>query len=219
MEGSWHQTGGSMSVTSPITTVYPNGQVLVSTAFTPAQLNVLMQSLTCGMLGINPVDPSLVRIDWQTEGQPFENVNYDVCYLACNPVDVEYSRIREMQLATPASGPGVVESWLYTKGWRFRWVLYGPSAEDRARQIKSAFFMDYFNEQLNLNQIFPLNNPPEVTRVPEKINGQWFERADFYIDVYEQVNESITDGVVTNVEVIVEESTHGQVADITVTTE
>jgi hypothetical protein len=194
-------------------TAYPNGQVLISSALTPNDMNRILQPLTCGMLGINPPDYKQVRIDWQSEGQPFQNINVDVCYLACVPKDEEYSRVRDRVLS--GSGP-VVETWTYTKGWRISWCFYGPNSEDRARMIRSAMFMDYFNEQLNVANLYPLSDPPEVTRSPENLNAQWFERADFYIDMYEQVTESIEDAIVTSVEIKIEEAA-GEAADFIVT--
>ena len=52
----------------PTSTSYPNGQVLVSTALTVDQINKIIQPLTCGMIGVNPADFSVVRVDWQSEG-------------------------------------------------------------------------------------------------------------------------------------------------------
>ncbi len=198
----------------PTTTQYPNGQSLVSSALTPAQVSVALQTLTCGMLGINPPDLSKVRVDWQTQGQPFENVSADICYLACTPQDVDYSRVRDRAFSG-ANGP-VTETWTYTKGWRVAWCLYGPSAEDSARMIRSALFMDYFNDTLAAINLYPINDPPEVTRIPENINAQWWERADFYVIVYEQVTETIIDGQATSVEVKLSDS-GGIVADFIAT--
>jgi hypothetical protein len=79
--------------------------------------------------------------------------------------------------------------------------------------------MDWFNDQLSLSQLWPLSDPPEVTRVPENYNSQWWERSDFYIDVYEYVTETIAPGAVTSVEIKVLEPADGQVADITVVKE
>jgi hypothetical protein len=197
-------------------TTYPNGQVLVSSALTVAAINAALQTLTCGMIGINPPDFSLVRVDWQTEGQPFENANVDICYLACVPKDEAYSRVRDKTLTSPGPGTGpVTENWLYTKGWEISWTLYGPNSEDRARMIRSAFFMDYFNDALSAVNLYPVNEPAEVRRAPELINGQWFERADFSIVMYEQVIETIEDGAATSVEIKINDKS-GQLADFTV---
>lgn len=194
---------------------YPNGQTVTSTALTPAAVSILVQQLTCAALGINPVDPSQVRVEWQTQGQPFENVNKDVCYIGCVLEDVDYNKVRD----TARSGTNpITETWVYTRGWRFSWSLYGPNSTDRARMIHTAFvFMSYFSDQLSLRNLYPVSDPPEPTRTPENFNAQWWERADFHIIVYEQVTETITINPVTSVEVKVIDGSLGQVADITIT--
>jgi hypothetical protein len=198
-------------------TTYPNGQQLISSAMTVPQMNVLMQATTCGMIGINPVDVSQVRADWPTQGQPFGiKPSQDVCFLSCVPWNTNYSGIRD-RVFTNVGGQ-VQENWLYNRGWRVAWVLYGPNAEDRARALRSAFFMDYFNDLLSISNLYPVNDPSEVVYVPELINAEWWQRADFEINFYEQVTETILDGVVTSVEVkVYDGSPNDPVADVTIT--
>jgi hypothetical protein len=203
-------------------TVYPNNQVLISSAYTPATIGAVLQPLTCGMIGLNASDPaasSTVRQEWPTSGQPFQDVGTDICYLACVPADEEYSRVRDLlkSQATVNDKPVLTQTWRYTKGWQITWTFYGPNAEDRARMVRSAMFQDYFNDQLNLANLFPVNDPPEVTRTPELINAEWFERADFHIMMYEQVTETIQPGIATSVEVkVYDGSPNDPVADFVV---
>ena len=202
-------------------TILPNGQTLTSTALTPKVINALMLQLTCGMLGINPPDYSQVRDAWQTQGQPFQDVNTDICYVACVPENVDYRLVRDRTYTTIPAGGGlperVQETWTYTRGWRVTWTLYGPNSTDRARMVHSALFMDYFNDQLNLSSLFPVSDPPEIIRMPENMNAQWFERAEFHVIMYENVTETIIDGIVTSVEVkVYDASPSDPVADFTV---
>jgi hypothetical protein len=196
-------------------TPYPNGQVLTSTALTVSQINAIIQPLTCDMIGMNPPDFLKVRVDWQSEGQPFvPRPQDDVCFISCVPENVDYRLVRDRTFS--GTGP-VVETWVYTRGWRVSWVLYGPNSTDRARMIHSAFFMDYFNDSLSLSNLYPVSDFAEPTRVPENLNAQWFERADFHVVMYEQVTETIDDGAVTSVEVKINADDLGQVTDFTVT--
>jgi len=162
-------------------------------------------------LGVNPPDLSLVRVDWQQEGQPFSPATVDVAYIAVTLADDTYAKIRNQT----QSGSPVTTTTQYTRVWNVQWVLYGPNAVDRARLIHSATFLDYFNDLLNLQQLFPVSDPATPTRVPEKINGQWYNRSDFSIHMNENVIETIQDGAVQSVEVLVNDSS-GQVADFTV---
>ena len=205
-------------------TTYPNGQVLSSSALTLSQMNILLQSLTCGMLGL-PLPTSTqaagyaaVRIDWPTDGQPFVATPLiDGCFLACTTEETPYNKVRNR--AFSGDGP-VIENWTYTRGWRVAWTLYGPNSLDRVRQIWSATFMDYFNDALSLNNLFMVSDPVEPTRLPEQFNAQFWERCDFAISMYENIVESISDGEVTSVEVKIYDadvSTTGPAADFTVT--
>lgn len=212
-------------MSAPVTAViYPNGQTLTSTALTPAAINKFMLAFTCGMLGINPPDYKQVRDSWPSQGQPFQNLPVDVCYVACVPESVDYRLVRNKTFSTiPATNETpeqVLETWTYTRGWRITWSLYGPNSTDRARALHSALFLDYFNDQLNLVNLFPLPDPPEPVRVPEEINAQWFERAEFHCIMYEDVTETIADNVATSVEVKVYDQDSSDVdhplADVTV---
>jgi hypothetical protein len=208
-------------MSSPTAILYPNGQQLLSSALTPKTINSFILQLTCGMLGINPPDYSQVRDSWQTQGQPFADVGTDVCFVACVPENVDYRLVRNRTYTTVPAQPGVEEqvqeNWTYTKGWRVDWVLYGPNAEDRARMLKTALFLDWVNDELNNTNLFPLPDTPEVTRIPELVNAQWFERADFHCVMYENVTETIMDGTVQSVEIkLFDASPDDPVADFTV---
>ena len=196
-------------------TTYPNGQVLVSSALTIPQANVLLQILTCGMIGVNPPDFSKVRIDWPTQGQPFANVAADICYLACLPEEGEYNKVRDLQTDDGPTGK-VTETWTFTKIWRMSWTFYGPQSTANASAVRDALFQDYFNDQLSISNLFPVSNPSEVTRVPEQFNAQWWERADYHITMYESVTQTIQSNVVLSVENKIN-TADGLVADFTVT--
>lgn len=200
------------------TTTYPNGQVLTSSALTQAQINILVQALTCGALGINPVDVSQVRVDWQPTGQPGTALpSQDICYITCVTEDVQYSRVRDKTSQGDNSGP-VTETWVYTRGWRFTWQLEGPNSTDRARQIHSSLFMDYFNDQYALSELYQVLDPPEPVRIPVEHNAQWYDSSQFHCVFYEQVTEVIQTPTVSSVEIkVYDGSVDDPIADVTVT--
>lgn len=196
---------------------YPNGQTLTSTALTPTTITENVQTLTCGVLGINPPDYSKVRVAWQQQGQPFStDPTMDVCYVSCVPQDDDYNRVRDQLLSGPYTGP-ITETWTYTRGWKVSWFFYGPNSSDNARAVWSSLFTDYAAAQLAAVNLYAVTDPPSPTRLPQELNGQWWEYADFHVELYEQVTETIEDGSATSVEIKVEDSS-GQVADITVAT-
>lgn len=199
----------------PTSTTYPNGQTLISSALTVDQINIVVQKLTCGMLGIVPVDPSKVRVDWQSQGQPDVALSsQDSCYVSCVTENVDYRLVRDRL----AAGTGPVEqSWNYTRGWTMSWDTYGPNSLDRARQIYSALFQDYFNDQFELSSLYPVLNPDEPVRIPIEHNAQWYDHSHFHCTFYEAIVETIEDPAVTSAEVkIYDGSPDDPIADITV---
>jgi hypothetical protein len=198
------------------TTTYPNGQVLTSTALTVQEINIVVQEQTCGMLGIVPVDPSKVRVAWQPQGQPDVSLpSQDSCYISCVLQDVDYSRVRDRTLA---GTDGVTETWVYTRGWRIAWNTYGPNSFDRARQIHSALFQDYFNDQFALSNLYPVLEPAEPTRLPIEHNAQWYDATQFSCVFYEQITETIQTPTVSSVEVrVYDGSVDDPIADVTIT--
>lgn len=199
------------------TTTYPNGQVLTSSALTEKQVNIVVQTLTCGMLGIVPVDPVQVRVDWQPQGQPGVALpSQDICYVACVTETVEYSKVRDRTAVGDSTAP-LAETWVYTRGWRVTWQLEGPNSLDRARQIHSALFQDYFNEQFEVSKLYPVLDPAEPVRVPVDHNAQWYDSNQFSCVFYEEVTETIQTPSVSSVEIkVYDGSVDDPVADITV---
>jgi len=202
------------------TTTYPNTQQLVSSALTISQVNAVLQPLTLGMLGLLvEINSSAVRVEWPKEGAPFVNTpDDDVCFLRCVPEDGEYNKVRDKAvIKNDDDAESITERFSYTRVWRITWCLYGPNSTDRARAIKSAIFeVDYFLDQLSLSQLFPVSEYGEPVRAPENIDGQWFERVDYEVTMYEFVVETIIDQSVKSVEVKTFEHA-GQFADFTVT--
>lgn len=200
----------------PTSVTYPSGQTLTSTALNIQQTNIFMQAQTCGMLGIVPVDVSKVRVDWQQQGQPDVALpTQDSCYIICVTEDVQYSRVRDRTFADGGAGVAA-ETWVYTRGWRMSWDTYGPNSFDRARQIHTALFQDYFNDQFATLNLYPVLEPSEPVRVPEFHNAQWYDHSSFSCVFYEQVTETIHSPAVTSVEIKVYDQ-DGLVADLPIT--
>jgi len=196
---------------------YPSGQTLTSTALSIQQINIIMQTITCGMLGIVPVNPSLVRVSWQFQGQPDVALpSQDSCYISCALQDVEYSRVRDRTYTGSNSAP-VNETWVYTRGWRISWNTYGPNSLDRARQIHSALFQDYFNDQYELSKLYPVLDPAEPVRLPIEHNAQWYDASSFHCIFYEEVTETIQTPSVTSMEIkIYDGSPDDPIFDLTI---
>jgi hypothetical protein len=164
-------------------------------------------------------DPNVwfkTRIGWQTEGSPGPPINDDTVTIICVPLDTEYSRMHDSTLVS-ASGNFVTSQDVFTRTWKASWTFYGPNSLNRSRAVKSGIlkapFIDAFLKQSNL-YINPEIKEPQ--RVPEKREGQWWERVDLVVEFNEQITETITIGTVLSVEVKVF-TKDGEILDTTIT--
>lgn len=198
---------------------YANGQVLVSSALELSAINTVIYSLTLGMLGLPVVDNSaLVRIEYAKEGQPFiPSPDVDTCFVRCMTQDGGYDKLRDViEIVDPDDELKDKSDQRYTREWVIHWCFYGPNSTDNARAVRSALYQEYFTDQLAVANLFPESDFSIPVRVPENIDGQWFERVDFEAVMYEFIIESLLDNTVKSVEVKLN-TPIGQVADFTVT--
>jgi hypothetical protein len=210
---------------------YPDGSSLISSALTIKEIGAALQPLVCGMLGIaEPESSPAVRIEYGPQGQPYNDIDEDVCYFRCMPTEDPYTRIRdrfnwgpngwgEDLFGREAYGgsldgnPALTEQWTYTNSWKIHFCFIGPNSYDRARAVRSAFYQDYFTDALALSQLFPVSDFPMPVRAPELFDGQWFERVDLDVEMYEFVTETINRQTVISVEVVLLDA-EGEIADL-----
>lgn len=156
------------------------------------------------------------RVGWQTKGEPAPPIDDDTVTVICKAIDNEYSRLHD-NIWVPTSGNFVKMVDVFTVTWRTSWIFYGPNSWKNARLVKSGLlkapFIDALLAQSNL-YVNPSIEEPQ--RVPEKRQGQWWERVDLVAEFNEQVTETITIGTVRSVEVQVF-TKDGKILDTTVT--
>jgi hypothetical protein len=178
----------------------------VSTPLVPSQFNVVMQALTLQMLGlaVTQANYALVRVDWQTQGQPWvPDPQTDITFIRMVAEDNAYNRQRDRQFLLVNGVP--VSEDLYTRVWRVFWVVYGPNSFDNARKIFSGLFSDAIHDALAGSSVYLVTDPAMPLRVPEEVNGRWYDRSDFSARFNEFVTEAqLPVGVVTSLQVIID---------------
>lgn len=209
---------------------------MASVPLTPDVIQPLMQIVTMMALGLTPTDPSaasLVRVGWQTQGQPARLISEDVVYIRCVEEDDEYNRIRDQEVAD-APPTQVLISSIYTRVWRTFWTFYGPNSFDHARAVKSFLFSQTGHDALlgafgtygqlpfgaggyggGTISVYLVTDVISPRRVPELRNGQWWERVDFDCQFNEQVTETEVVNAVASTEIITE-TENGVVSDVVV---
>lgn len=199
------------------------------TPLIPSTINKALQQATLSMLGLANNAYNLVRVGWQTTGQPFENVADDICYLRAVEDDDPYNRVRDVRIFPtnydeglyneggyddPQAVGGFTQVTTYTRVWRVSWTLYGPNSFDRARMLRSALFGQSSHDLFAGSNLYFVTDVSAPRRVPEYFNGEWWERMDFEAQFNEAVSEVEAITTVGSVEVILEDK-NGILADIT----
>lgn len=216
--------------------VFPNGQVLQSSAMTPQSVATMFQKLALLILGI-PVDPQnpggpakngkpagaywQVRVGYQPDGQPAWEPEEDVCIITCRPVAARFSKSRDRMVASN-DDLSVTQLMSFSQEWRVKWVFYGPQAYARASLMISAMDVDWVEQWLQAppapftpNGFFfiPQYDPPIYA--PENFARQWWNRVDVELRYYELVKQSIIIPAADSVDVIITTNT-GQTRDFEV---
>jgi len=147
-----------------------------------------------------------IRIGWQTEGQPAQQLPEDVIFIRAITVDDAYNRVRDRNY-DDYGDPNVQEELTqYTRVWEVFWECTGPNSFDNARKIRSSLFWQNIRFMLAQANLYPVPDWREPQRVPEQRDGQWWPRTDFSARFNEFVTEEYDNTYVTSAEVIVENS-------------
>lgn len=190
----------------PTVTTFPNGQVLTSSALTDNSMFALLQPLTCGMIGLAVSDPAnnyMVRKAWQTAGAPAWKIDENIILIQCTPKSNWYDKVRDV-VTTKNSDISVISNIEYTRVWSIRFIGYGPGIFDMIRLIRSALLLDWTHDTLALSNLYLMTEMETPSRNPEQFEGQWWERTDLGIELYEQVNEALVAPSIASVEVLIE---------------
>jgi hypothetical protein len=193
------------------------------TPLTPKQVNNVMQQVTMTYLGIAPTDPqrfAKVRVGWQQQGEPAFTIAEDVVIITVVEDDDPYNRIRDFEYVT-GEADTAIEITTYTRVWRINWQFWGPNSFDHARMVRSGLYTQKATNITVASNLYCVMDIPAPRRLVENDNGQWWERVDFSCQFNEAVTEAPNLGLVTSVEVIVNDAatsiTPPPLIDVTVT--
>jgi hypothetical protein len=108
----------------------------------------------------------------------------------------------------------LIDTW--TRIWQATFSLYGPNGFDRARLLKSAMTLDFTHDTLLASNLIVVPEFTATTRAPELFEGQWWDRSDVRLKLYELVTETLVVPSMASVETKFY-TEHGLLADITKT--
>lgn len=130
-----------------------------------------------------------VRFPWgsnlsyvNNSSSPMWNKDEDICIIYVLPYDDLYNRQRNISYEDMGE-KDLLSVTTQTDVHLIRFVNYGPLAYEYARDIRNNIFKPEILEMLNTNYLFPTGELKAIQRVPELINNEWWNRADFEIVV------------------------------------
>lgn len=137
------------------------------------------------ILKINEDTQGRVRFPWGSSfsndngSVPIWKRNEDVCMIYALPQDGSYNRQRDISYIPSNEDGFVIRVDEHTDIHYVVFSNYGNNAYECARAIRDGFYKEEIKEYLQLNNIYLVPDVPAIKRVPELINGQWWNRADF----------------------------------------
>jgi len=161
------------------------------------------QDTVAQSIGLNLNDPnvySLVRVGWQTLGQPGIGITDNVIFVRCEPQDTMFSRLRNSVITGQNPNLSVNYTDAHTRTWNAIVTVYGPNSLDNSRAIVAAISdVSFFDTFLSSYNVYINPDIEQPRRVPEVFQGEWWERVDITIEFNEQITEVFTVGTVGTV--------------------
>jgi hypothetical protein len=146
----------------------------------------IMQPIIVDLLDWS-LTPNNVRVGWQTGSAPAFKITDNVVFITATPVDHLYNRQHD-ELIEEGS-PDLIISRGFTRVMALNIIAYGSEAVTNLQKIQLGMFYNNVRNLLHAEEIYYIPDTPEVRRVPEEFQNQWWERADIQL----RFNELLTD--------------------------
>lgn len=192
---------------------YADGSILIGNELSPDNVVQILQPIVCSLLGINPPDYNLVRVEWPEKGQPAWKITDDVAFIRCVDDNGEYSQQRDDQ--TKTINGATIEEITYVTTWRAYFDFYGPNCYLRASNLISGMLLQVGQAQLAAAGLYIWSKAERPIYSKENRNGQWWPRASFSARFNYQVTDRITVPTALSAEILLFDPA-GEKADINV---
>lgn len=135
-----------------------------------------------------------IRFPWgsdiknkQSDTTPTWKREEDVCFIYELPQDGSYNGLSDITYEIDESKRDFIEVDEHTDIHTVLFANYGPNAYECARDIRDGFKRERIREYLKGHHFFVVPPIAAIRRVPELINGQWWNRVDVTIVFNEYV--------------------------------
>lgn len=135
-----------------------------------------------------------IRFPWgsdiknkQSDTTPTWKREEDVCFIYELPQDGSYNGLSDITYELDESKRDFIEVDEHTDIHTVLFANYGPNAYECARDIRDGFKRERIREYLKKHHFFVVPPITAIRRVPELINGQWWNRVDVTVVFNEYV--------------------------------
>lgn len=135
-----------------------------------------------------------IRFPWgsdiknkQSDTTPTWKREEDVCFIYELPQDGSYNELSDVTYELDESKRDFIEVDEHTDIHTVLFANYGPNAYECARDIRDGFKRERIREYLKRHHFFVVPPIAAIKRVPELINGQWWNRVDVTVIFNEYV--------------------------------
>ena len=122
-----------------------------------------------------------------TDSAPTWKRQEDVCFIYELPQDGSYNGFSDISYTLDKSKRDFIEVDEHTDIHALLFVNYGPNAYECTRDIRDGFKRERIREYLKKHHFFVVPPIPAIRRVPELVNGQWWNRVDVTVVFNEYV--------------------------------
>lgn len=140
----------------------------------------------------DPLADTRIRMSWPTYSesgsQPDWKRNEDVCFIRLTMDDSDpFGTLLEVSHEYDPETDTQKEIVEYSNRYRVFLIFYGPSSFKDADQFRITMFRDEIRAMFETLGLFPISGVQRPRRVPELVDGQWWERWDLTFSIYSGV--------------------------------
>ncbi len=154
----------------------------VTYAFT--QLQDIFISLTSILRNVS-ADTGLIRLAYQRNSAPFQDIEDGVCYVWINYADNETNKQINEEYIETTNNESLIIRRSQLRQLEVHWSFYGnEDVQDIAYEFRNRLFSYQAKHFLDNYDIKLILDVPEAVLLYEEINNQWWARVELIVNYY-----------------------------------
>ena len=172
---------------------------------TSVEIEDLFRLIVCTILGLDTETTNeRIRFPWGSHlpaavgSAPYWNREEDILFIYALPHDDPYNRPRDRHYVDRGDA-GLVQLEEHTDVHEVLFVNYGPNAYETARNIRNGLYRNDIRVLMQRNHFSLVTDVPAPRRVPELMDGAWWNRVDLSAVFNELVRKEYEAGTLESI--------------------